>query len=53
MTIEELIIQLKWIKKIYWNINLYNKKLNSLKDIWVERQHEEWDMAILNFYNFN
>lgn len=52
MNIDELMIQLKWIKKQYWNINIYNKILEWLECVWVEIPQENNTPCItLKFYN--
>lgn len=51
MNIEELMKELRAIKKIYWNINIYDSKLNWVKDIWVQKTN--WNLTVINFYEFN
>lgn len=52
MNIDELMIQLKWIKKQYWNINIYNKLGEWLENVWVEFPKENNIPCVtLKFYN--
>jgi len=51
MNIQEAIKQLKGIEKLYWNINLYDTKLNWIKTIWVNNKN--YPKIIIDFYPFN